>query len=46
MRVDGADVRLRAGMTVEALILLGKQRIVDYVLEPVIGYRETALRER
>ena len=46
MRVEGADVRLRAGMTVVALIFLGKQRIVDYVLEPVIGYRETALRER
>lgn len=46
MRVEGANIQLRAGMTVEAsILLLGKQRIIDFVLEPLIGYRETALRK-
>ena len=46
MEINGETIPLRAGMTVEASILLGKQRIADFVLEPLIGYRETALRER
>lgn len=46
MEINGETIPLRAGMAVEASILLGKQRIIDFVLEPLIGYRETALRER
>ena len=39
-------VALSPGMTVEAAILLGKQRVIEYVLRPLRGYREDAFREK
>ena len=46
IRADGRDVPLTAGMAVTAEIKTGKRRVIDYVLEPVLRYRDESLRER
>ena len=44
--IEDRKVALSPGMTVEAAILLGRQRVIEYVLRPLRGYREDAFREK
>ena len=44
--LDGEHVPLSSGMSVEASILIGSQRVIEYVLRPLEGYRQDALREK
>jgi hemolysin D len=53
VRLDAADIlvdRKRAaiapGMAVNAEIITGNRRVIDYVLSPVLRYRDEAGREQ
>ncbi|MDE0028379.1 MAG: HlyD family type I secretion periplasmic adaptor subunit [Deltaproteobacteria bacterium] len=46
MEVEGRKIGLLPGMSSEAAVILGKQRLIEYVLQPLRGYRQDAFRER
>jgi len=46
MPVDGKDIPLTPGMTVTAEIKTGRQRIIDYLLDPLRRYRHESFQER
>jgi hemolysin D len=46
MQVDGRDIKLTPGMTVTAEIKTGRQRIIDYLLDPLRRYRHESFQER
>jgi HlyD family type I secretion membrane fusion protein len=46
MMIDGKKVELSPGMTVTAEIKTGKQRILDYLLDPLLRYRDGSFHER
>jgi hemolysin D len=43
--VDGETEKLTAGMTVEANVLVGRRRIIDFFLEAIQSYRQDAFRQ-
>jgi hemolysin D len=45
-RVDPQEIPLTPGMAVAAEIKTGKRRVIEYVLDPVMRYRDESLRER
>jgi hemolysin D len=46
IRADGRDVALTPGMAVTAEIKTGRRRVIEYVLDPVLRYRDESLTER
>jgi hemolysin D len=46
MRVEGRTVNLTPGMAVTVEIKTGSRRIVEYVLSPLLRYKQESLRER
>ena len=44
--VDGKRVAIVPGMAVNAEIITGDRRVIDYVLSPVLRYRQESARER
>ena len=46
MEVEGQKIDLLPGMSSEASVILGKQRLIEYVLQPLRGYRQDAFREK
>lgn len=46
MAVDGRAVALSAGMAVAAEIKTGRRRLIEYLLAPMLRYRDESLRER
>jgi hemolysin D len=46
LTVDGKRVAITPGMQVNAEIITGERRLIDYVLSPVLRYRSEAARER
>ena len=46
LNIEDATIPLSPGMTVEAAIVLGRQRVIEYVLHPLRGYRQDAFTER
>ncbi len=46
MEIEGRDVELLPGMAAEAAFILGTQRVIEYVLQPLRGYRQDAFREK
>ncbi|MCY4488091.1 MAG: HlyD family type I secretion periplasmic adaptor subunit [Deltaproteobacteria bacterium] len=46
MVVEGRKINLLPGMSSEAAVILGKQRLIEYVLQPLRGYRQDAFREK
>jgi hemolysin D len=46
IHADEREVALAAGMAVTAEIKIGRRRVIDYVLDPVLRYRDESLRER
>ncbi|GAB4528997.1 MAG: HlyD family type I secretion periplasmic adaptor subunit [Amphiplicatus sp.] len=46
IRVEGREVPLAPGMAATAEIKTGKRRIIEYLLSPLLRYRDEALRER
>ncbi|MDR3435439.1 cysteine peptidase family C39 domain-containing protein [Telmatospirillum sp.] len=43
---DGRLVALTPGMAVTAEIKIGKRRVIEYLLDPVLRYRDESFRER
>jgi len=43
---DGEEVSLTPGMAVTAEIKIGRRRVIEYILDPVMRYRDESLRER
>ena len=46
MEIEGQKVELLPGMAAEAALILGTQRVIEYVLQPLRGYRQDAFREK
>ena len=46
MEVEGRKIGLLPGMSSEAAVILGKQRLIEYLLQPLRGYRQDAFREK
>ena len=46
LEIENEKVPLSPGMAVEAAIVLGRQRVIEYVLHPLRGYRQDAFREK
>lgn len=46
IRADQREIPLTPGMAVTAEIKIGRRRVIDYVLDPVLRYRDESLRER
>jgi len=46
MDVEGREVALAPGMMVTVEVKTGKRRLIDYLLSPVMRYRDNSLRER
>ena len=44
--VNGREVTLSPGMAATAEVKTGKRRIIEYLLSPLLRYRDEALRER
>jgi hemolysin D len=43
---DGRSIALTPGMAVTAEIKIGKRRVIEYLLDPVLRYRDESFRER
>ena len=46
MKVGDKQVPLTPGMTATAEIKTGKRQVIEYVISPILRYRDEALRER
>jgi len=46
MNIDGKLVSLSPGMAVTAEIKTGSRRVIEYLLSPLLRYRQESLRER
>ncbi len=44
--VDGKEMPLTAGMSINAEIKTGTQRVIEYVLSPLMKHQREAMRER
>ena len=44
--VNDVEVRLTSGMAITAEIKTGKRRLIEFILSPLLRYRDEALRER
>ena len=46
MMINGKEVRLSSGMAISAEVNIGKRRIIEYILTPLLRYKEESLNER
>ncbi len=46
MEIEGQKIELLPGMSSEAALILGRQRLIEYLLQPLRGYRQDAFREK
>ncbi|MEP0069920.1 HlyD family type I secretion periplasmic adaptor subunit [Pyruvatibacter sp.] len=46
IHVNGEDQQLTPGMSVTAEVKTGKRRVIEYILTPLLRYRDEAMRER
>ena len=46
IQADDRVVALTPGMGVTVEIKIGKRRVIEYILDPVMRYRDESLRER
>jgi len=46
IRVAGEDLNLGPGMAVSVEVREGQRRIIEFLLDPLLRYRDEALRER
>ena len=46
MKIDDQMVKLMPGMTCSVDIKIGKRRLIDYIISPMIRYQDEALREK
>ena len=46
IKVQGRDLPLSAGMSINAEIKTGTRRVIEYVLSPLVQHQREALHER
>lgn len=46
IRVRGKDIPLSPGMSVTAEVKTGKRRLIEFILSPLLRYKDESLRER
>jgi hemolysin D len=46
IRADGKSLSLTPGMAVTVEIKTGRRRVIDFLLSPLVRYRDEAIRER
>jgi hemolysin D len=46
IEVDGRRMNLAAGMALVAEVKTDQRRVIDYLLSPILRYRQESLRER
>lgn len=46
MRIDDKNIKLIPGMTYSVDIKIGKRRLIEYIISPMIRYKDEALREQ
>ena len=46
IRAEGDNVPLTPGMAVTVEVKTGKRRVIEYLLTPLLRYRDEAIRER
>lgn len=46
INVEGNDIRLIAGMAVTAEVQIGKRRVIEFFLAPLLRYKSESIRER
>jgi hemolysin D len=46
MQIDNKIVPLAPGMAVTVEVKTGSRRLIEYVMSPVLRYRQESLRER
>ncbi len=46
MQVKGKQVNLSPGMAVTVEVNLGKRRLIEYLLSPLLRYKDESVRER
>jgi len=46
MQIDNRMVQLAPGMAVTVEIKTGTRRLIEYVMSPVLRYRQESMRER
>lgn len=46
IHADGEDMQLTPGMSVTVEVKTGRRRVIEYVLTPLLRYRDEAIRER
>lgn len=46
MKIDHQNVKLMPGMTCSADVKIGKRRLIEYIISPMIRYKDEALREQ
>lgn len=46
MTINGKEVRLSSGMATSAEINIGERRLIEYILTPLLRYKEESLNER
>jgi len=46
MTINGKEVRLASGMAISAEVNLGERRLIEYILTPLLRYKEESLNER
>ncbi|MDZ7735040.1 MAG: hypothetical protein U5P41_02020 [Gammaproteobacteria bacterium] len=44
--INGKEVRLTSGMAISAEVNLGERRLIEYILTPLLRYKEESLNER
>ncbi|WP_419678264.1 HlyD family type I secretion periplasmic adaptor subunit [Aliarcobacter lanthieri] len=46
MKIDDKHIKLMPGMTCSVDIKIGKRRLIEYIISPMIRYKDEALREQ
>ncbi len=46
MKIEGKYIQLMPGMTCSVDIKIGKRRLIEYIISPMIRYQDEALREK
>ena len=46
LQVDGREVNLVPGMSISAEVKIGKRYLIEYILTPLLRYKNESVRER
>lgn len=46
MKIDEQEIKLMPGMTCTVDVKIGKRRLIEYIISPMIRYKDEALREK